>query len=115
MLENQGVFYPLLAAAIVLAGYILYGKYIAPRLEKPVPQEALHRARAMALEVVCYIEQALPGETGQNKKLAARDKLKQLLSLMNITISEAILDMLIELSVFVMNTEILGNMKKYTK
>lgn len=112
---QEVIFFILVAISIALGTYLLYGKYIAPRIGKELPQEALSKARAIALDVVCCIEQILPGETGINKKLAARDKLKRLLDEVHINISEETLDMLIEAAVFLMNTEILGEVEKYTK
>lgn len=112
---QEVIFYILVAVAILLGAFLLYGKYIAPRINKPVPDKVIARARDLAFEVVCYIEQILPGETGINKKLAARDKLKRLLDEAHINISEETLDMLIEAAVFLMNTEILGNVEKYIK
>lgn len=105
----------MVAIAIVLGVIILYGKYIAPKINKLVPQEVMDKAKEYALDVVCYIEQILPGETGRDKKLAARNKLKRLLDEVHINISEETLDMLIEAAVFIMNTEILGQEEKYTK
>jgi hypothetical protein len=109
------LFITMALAAAILGGYILYGRYIAPWIGKTVPQEVLSRARELALEVVCYIEQILPGESGINKKLAARDKLKRLLDELHLNISEEALDMLIEGAVFLMNTEILGKVERYLK
>jgi hypothetical protein len=112
---QEVIFFILVAIAIFFGAFLLYGKYIAPRIGKELPQETLKRARELAFEVVCYIEQILPGETGINKKLAARDKLKRLLDEVHINISEETLDMLIEAAVFLMNTEILGEVDKYTR
>ena len=112
---NDIVLYSLIVIAMILGGLLLYAKYISNSIGKPVPDNVIAKARNIAFEVVYYIEQILPGETGINKKLAARDKLKRLLDEVHINISKETLDILIEAAVFLMNTEILKKVDKYAK
>lgn len=108
------LFFILVAVAIVVGALLLYNKYIAPMIGKPVPDDILTKARAIALDVVCYIEQTLSGEMPKDKKLQARDRLKRLLGEINIKLSDETIDLMIEAAVFIMNTEILGKTEKYS-
>jgi len=110
---QEVAFFILVAIAIFLGAFLLYGKYIAPKLNKLVPQDVLDKARTYALDVVCFIEQTFP--ESKDKKLVARDRLKRLLAEVEIHLSEMAIDLLIEAAVFYMNTEILGRKDKYIK
>lgn len=107
------IFFILVALAIILGAFLLYGKYIAPRINKAVPQEVLEQVRMYALDVVRFIEQTFP--ESKDKKLVARDRLKRLLAESKISISEGAIDIMIEAAVFYMNTEILGRKEKYIR
>lgn len=101
---NDVMFFILAAVALITAIFIFYGKNIKPGA---ISAEKMERARRLALDVVTFIEQTLPGSTPKDKKLQARDKLKRLLDAVNIKASEEILDILIEAAVFTMNAQIL--------
>jgi hypothetical protein len=106
-------FFLLVAIAIILGAFMLYSKYIAPKINKEVPQAVLDKVRTWALDVVCFIEQTYP--ESKDKKLVARDRLKRLLAEVNIFISDSTIDLMIEAAVFYMNTTILDRKDKYIK
>ncbi|MDF2889800.1 MAG: hypothetical protein K0R80_167 [Clostridia bacterium] len=117
MFNIQEIIWFLMIAVIIILGMVLtYGKFIAPRIGKPLPESIMKTAESCALQAVLYIEQNyMQGASDEARREAAREKLKLLLSAEKISISDAVMDILIDASVAYMNIVLLGRSDKYIK
>ncbi len=90
---------------VVMIATLVVVRYIVPWIKDKIGAEALNTVAEWAKKAVLYAEQVMTAATGEEKKAAVTELLKEIVAANKISITDQQIDILIESAVKQMNME----------
>jgi LL-H family phage holin len=90
---------------VVMIATLVVVRYIVPWIKDKIGAEALNTVAEWAKKAVLYAEQVMTAATGEEKKAAVTELLKEIVEANKISITDQQIDILIESAVKQMNME----------
>lgn len=90
---------------VVMVATLVIVRYVVPWIKKKVGAETLNTVSEWARKAVLYAEQVMTASTGEEKKQAVTEIIKEIVKANKINITDEQIDILIESAVKQMNME----------